>query len=74
MSHDKGMDRTEEGKHFLPEDHPEPVAAAVNELESMCLVSHDAQVRWTGFTSCLFDPGSFHDDRPVLAPCYAHRP
>ena len=26
------MDRIEEGKHFVPEDHPEPVAAAVNEL------------------------------------------
>ena len=26
------LDRIEEGKHFVPEDHPEEVAAAVNEL------------------------------------------
>jgi pimeloyl-ACP methyl ester carboxylesterase len=26
------MERIEGGKHFVPEDHPEPVARAVNEL------------------------------------------
>ncbi len=26
------LDRIEEGKHFVPEDHPEEVAAAVNGL------------------------------------------
>jgi pimeloyl-ACP methyl ester carboxylesterase len=26
------LDRVEEGKHFVPEDHPESVAAAVNAL------------------------------------------
>jgi pimeloyl-ACP methyl ester carboxylesterase len=26
------LDRIEEGKHFVPEDHPERVAVAVNDL------------------------------------------
>ena len=26
------MERIEKGKHFVPEDHPEPVARAVNDL------------------------------------------
>ncbi len=26
------IERIEDGKHFVPEDHPEEVAAAVNEL------------------------------------------
>ena len=30
------MERIEDGKHFVPEDHPEQVATAVNEpLEQM---------------------------------------
>ncbi len=29
---DASMERIEEGKHFVPEDHPEPVAQAVNGL------------------------------------------
>jgi pimeloyl-ACP methyl ester carboxylesterase len=34
LAHELGapMERIEEGKHFVPEDHPEQVAAAVNEL------------------------------------------
>ncbi len=34
LAHELGapMERIEDGKHFVPEDHPEQVAAAVNEL------------------------------------------
>ena len=34
LAHELGapIERIEDGKHFVPEDHPERVAAAVNEL------------------------------------------